>query len=332
MKALYVASWESMGGKTTLCVGIGESLRNGGKKVGYLKPLMAPSDPVGEDVRFVRESLSLEESVEALCPVAADVKAAYDRVAAGKDMVLVEGWGGLAVGEETGKAAYEMVQTIDAKVILIMRCLDGSSWMRISPAVRGFGENLLGVVINEVPAGRIQSVRSAAVLAFEKQGIRLLGVLPEERALLGVSLAELAKGLEATVVCCEASMDKFVENVMVGAMTPDSGTDYFSRKDNKVVVMRGDREDMQIAALNTSTNGLILTGDAPPLPRVIYFAEQKAIPVLTTGRDTLSALDTVEKTILQARATHNAKPEAMAEIVTKHLDLQTLLDGVGLAS
>lgn len=332
MKALYVTSWESMGGKTTLCVGIGESLRNDGKKVGYLKPLAAPSDPVAEDVRFVKESLSLEESAEALCPVADDVKAACDRVAAGKDVVLVEGWGGLGVGEEAGKAAYEMAQTIDAKVILIMRCLDGSSWMRISPAVRGFGDNLLGVVINEVPAGRIQAVQSAAVSVFEKQGIRLLGVLPEERALLGVSLAELAKSLEATVVCCEASMDKLVKNVMIGAMTPDSGLDYFNRKDNKVVVMRGDREDMQIAALNTSTNGLILTGDGAPPPKVVYLAEQKAIPVLTTGQDTLSALDIVEKTILQARATQNAKPETMAGIVAKHLDLQTLLEGVGLAS
>jgi len=328
MKALCVTSWEKASGKTMLCIGIGQSLKNRGLKVGYLKPAGSASDSKQslEDARFVKEALKLEESADVLCPAgtAADIKNAYEKVGKGKDIVLLEGYGGLEQGGETSKVAYELAQTISAKVIVIMRYLSDTAWMRIGPATKKFGDNMLGIVINEVPAAKVQSIRTEAKAAFDKEGLKLLGVLPEDRLLMGVSMADLAAHLGSQVLCCKEHMGKMAYNVMVGAFTVDPGVDYFSRKSNKVVIARGDRTDMQIAALNTSTAGLILTGGVAPASKVIYLAEEKKVPVLTTGQETLPTLEALQEAIVQARFRQSAKCEKAANMVAKNLDMEAL--------
>ena len=113
---------------------------------------------------------------------------------------------------------------------------------------------------------------------------------------------------------------------MVGAMTPDSGVDYFNRKSNKLVVARGDREDAQIAALNTSVAGLVVTGGVTPGSKVLYFAEEKAVPVLATAQDTLTALDGVEQAVVGAQSKRSADTDKLSGIVANSLDLKTLLE------
>ena len=58
---------------------------------------------------------------------------------------------------------------------------------------------------------------------------------------------------------------------------------YFRRKPNKAVITGGDRADIQLAALETSTRCLILTGNLYPSPAVLNRAEELCVPVLLTG-------------------------------------------------
>jgi BioD-like phosphotransacetylase family protein len=83
--ALLVTSPEKGSGKTTLCVGLGRYLQDAGKKVGYLKPGGADGD-----AEFMKDALSLKEAAEALSPALSGIKSACDKVAQGKDVVLVE--------------------------------------------------------------------------------------------------------------------------------------------------------------------------------------------------------------------------------------------------
>jgi BioD-like phosphotransacetylase family protein len=324
MKALYVTSWEGAMGKTTLCVGLGKSLEKDEQKVGYLRSAASEASP--EDAQFIKEVLALEEPPEALSipGSASDLKKAFDEITKGKDIVLVEGQGGIGAGE-TVRAEKDAAKALDAKVILILRCLKDPSWTKVIPVAQELGDSLLGIVINQVPQDKLESVKSEASSALGEQGLKLLGVLPEDRRLLGISMTELVKQLEATVMCCESSTDKLVENVMVGAMTPDSGADYFGRKDDKLVIAHGDRADLQTAALNTSTNGIVLTGGVGPVPKVRYLAEEKAVPILMTTQDTLPTLDRVIEAIEKAKFRQPAKADRAASIVAKHLDIEAVL-------
>ncbi|MBM2825362.1 MAG: hypothetical protein HW402_1026, partial [Dehalococcoidales bacterium] len=51
MVALYLTSWEAGNGKTTIGAGLGKHWLNEGKKVGFLKPVIAEGQnlPVDED-------------------------------------------------------------------------------------------------------------------------------------------------------------------------------------------------------------------------------------------------------------------------------------------
>ena len=116
----------------------------------------------------------------------------------------------------------------------------------------------------------------------------------------------------------------FRSKVMLGALSVDSGLDYFSRKANKVVITRSERPDIQLAALATSTKGIILSGDTSPIPQVLHWAEDKGVPILITKQDTFSIVAKVEEAFLQAKFHHQKKLNKLTEILDQHFDFERL--------
>ena len=57
------------------------------------------------------------------------------------------------------------------------------------------------------------------------------------------------------------------ETYLIGAMSPDHALRYFQRAANKVVVVGGDRAEIILAALETPTAAIVLTGSYVPEPR-----------------------------------------------------------------
>ncbi len=71
--------------------------------------------------------------------------------------------------------------------------------------------------------------------------------------MLGVTVAEISRAIDGDIILFKDKANDLVENVMLGAMSPDSARDYFSRLRNKAVVTGFQRADLQLAALETST-------------------------------------------------------------------------------
>ena len=136
MTALYIASWTEGAGKTALCAVIGRNLQSRGKKVGYLKPVALAEAGADKDAPFLKQTLGLEEPVEALCPlcltreeVLAELKSdslgskakqAYAGAAKGKDVVLLEGLSGLGADAELAQASYQAVEALDARAVMVV--------------------------------------------------------------------------------------------------------------------------------------------------------------------------------------------------------------------
>lgn len=110
-----------------------------------------------------------------------------------------------------------------------------------------------------------------------------------------VSIAQLAEGIQAEVLCCPESTGKLVENVMIGTMTYGSGAEYFARKENKAVIAPGDRSDMAMAALSTSTVCLILSNGKGTIPQVMHMAEEKGVTVLSAKQGVIEIADEIDK-------------------------------------
>ena len=330
MVALYVVSVEETAGKTAICAGIGRYLLSDGRKAGFLKPTTGGTDG---DAAFMKQVLALPEAVESLCPLVSDVskiKKAYARASKDKDVVLVEGMMGQSANDNLSKAAYKIAEALSARVIIVEGYSNQSS--RFIDSYKGFGGNLLGIVLNKVPKSQLERVHDEASAQFGAVGINVLGVLPEDRALCALTVGDLANYIQGKILNDAEKSDELVENFMLGAMVVDSGLEYFGRKTGKAAVLRSDRPDMQLAALETPTNCLVLSSSAaPPIYSVLNKAENRGIPLISTENDTNAIVASIEDALSKTRFSQEKKLPKLAEIM-QHLDLQAVSRGLGLAS
>lgn len=325
MVALFIVSAGEAAGKTMICAGIGRYLLGEGKQAGFLKLSAAGGDA---DAAFMKQVLNLTEAVDFICPPASgpgQVAEACSRVSQDKDVIIVEGASG-----STPEDNYETASNLKAKVIVVEADFDQPG--KSIDICQGFGENLLGVVLNKVPESRLTHVHEQASARFDKAGIKVLGVLPEDRVLAALTVGELAETVQGEMLNNAEKSAELVENFMLGAMVVDSGLEYFGRKTGKAAVLRSDRPDMQLAALETPTRCLVLSGSAsPPAYSVLNKAENKGIPVISTENDTNSIITSVEDALGKGRFSQEKKLSGLAGILEQHLDLPAVNKGLGLS-
>jgi BioD-like phosphotransacetylase family protein len=323
--AIYVVSSEEAVGKTGICAGIGRHLLGDGKKAGFIK-LTGESGGDG-DAAFIKQVLGLSEDTESTCiPVgdAKKIKEACDRASQGKDVVIVEGMVGQSAGDDLSKAAFGVAEALNARVIVVEDYSDEAP--KFADVFKGFGKNLLGVILNKVPASQTKRVQDEISDRYSQAGVNFLGALPEDRALSTLTVGELAESIQGKILNNTEKSADLVENFMLGAMVVDSGLDYFGRKTNKAAVVRSDRPDVQLAALETSTRCLVISnGSELPVYNVQQKAEDKGIPVILTGSDTSAIIANIEEALVRVRFSQEKKLPKLAEIMQRHLNLEAVV-------
>ena len=328
MRPLLICSLEPAAGKTAFCVGLARRYWRDGLKVGYLKAV-APGKTADGDAEFVKAVLDLPEPAAVLAPVALDegepaemvrrLRIALATVAKNSDLVLVEGGNTLAEGAHAGLSAPEVARLLSARVLLVLRyrvdLLDG-----VVMAARDFGADLAGVVINAVPPSQLAKARDSLRPALARSGVRVLGIVPQDRVLLGVSVRDLAERLGGEVICCSDRLDELVERLMIGAMSVDGALVYFRKHANKAVITGGDRPDVQMAALETPTRCLILTGGFPVDPLVLVKARDTGVPIVVTEQDTLGAIEDIHDAFGASRFHQRAKIGRLEALLADYVD------------
>ncbi|MBU2535639.1 MAG: DRTGG domain-containing protein [Chloroflexota bacterium] len=341
MVALYIVSTQEAAGKTTIAIGIGRQLIGEGRKVGFLRPLVGEKPPgsSASDALFAQQAFNLTENVALLSPPLGSGKAladkareAYIEISQNKDVVIIEGYCGTKPGNDTSQAAYEIARALKAKVIIVEDYARGKSAPQYLDSYLGFGENLLGFILNKVPKQELKRTCEELISRFTGSEMRILGVLPEERALVAFTVGELVAQINGELLNNGEKSVELVENVMVGAMCVDSGLDYFGRKVNKAAVVRNDRPDMQMAALETATKCLVISGGGEPIDYVRFKADEKGVPIITTRNDTDTVIKHIEDLLDGTRFHQEKKLNRIAEILQPNLDFKAICTGLGLAS
>lgn len=352
MNALYITSTEVFSGKTALCVGLGKRFLGSGYTIGYMKPVSAIAGTIcgratDEDAEFVKEVFGLGEAaapviltprlVESLLrgeeetDFRALLEEAYAEVAQDRDVVILEGGGRLREGSIVGLAASTVSELLDAKALVVIKYTDDLQAVDDALMAReAFGDSLLGIVFNVVPRQRMEFLQEVVKPYLEERDIEVLAVLPQERLLLSISVGQLTGCLEGEVLCCPEASGELVEHLMVGAMTVDAALSYFRHKPNKAVITGGDRPDIQLAALETSTKCLILTGNLRPSPIVLGRAEEVGVPVILVKQDTLTTVEIIEQFFGKTRFHQEEKIHCFEKLLEERFDFDGLYEGLGL--
>jgi BioD-like phosphotransacetylase family protein len=325
--AVYVTSSAGGTGKTSIVAGIARRLVTMGIKVGYLNPSVTAAR-VGADTgaAVLQHFLGLPENPDELAPAFADenalrsgIKDAVSRVSSGKDVVIVEGPAGGV------RLAAEVASILGATVL-------GVESFAADPAAlvahyQGMGSHLAGVVVNKVPRKRVAQVQAA--FASRLGGVKLAGVVPEERSAAALSVAELAADVRGTIVSGVDGATVTIESIMLAAMNPDHGPEYYALREKKAVIVRSERPDMQLAALETPTACLVLAGPKPPIQMVLRRAEASHVPIISTKDGVAAAVAGIEAGLREARLT-DGRVAAVAAVVDRSLDFGTLFRDLGL--
>jgi BioD-like phosphotransacetylase family protein len=191
---------------------------------------------------------------------------------------------------------------------------------------------LAGVVVNFVPSGQVDALKNELKALSESLNIPLVGLLPEEPALLGMELNELVTTLEGTYMTAPERADEMVEKVAVIPVSIDVSPPFFESHHHTALITRGDRPDLQLSALNEPGLCLVLTNAKGINPSVLYRAEELNRPVVASPFDTATSLDRVNKTFADTRFSQESKMAVLIESMSEHLDTGSLSSNLGLSA
>lgn len=351
MRTVIVASTAPFSGKSGISLALLAALGERGHATGYFKPygtmpVTVDGTVTDEDASYIARSASAPASLDLSCGVVEtrafveetledDPGSLGERVAAvfaeasrDADVMVVEGTSSLAQARTVGLNLCTLVDLLDARVLLVDRpsgldLPDDVLW-----ASDCLGKRLLGVVFNAVSESHFDFVAQDVTGFLSGRGVPVLGTLRRDPLLSSVTVAEIVDALGGTVLCAENSLGEPVETFMVGAMGQEKALRFFRRKAAKAVITGGDRPDVQLAALETDTRCIVLTGNLPPSSLVLARAEELGVPMVLVGMDTLSAVETMEGLLGRVRLHDTVKADRIREMFCSAVDVDTLVQRI----
>ncbi len=351
-KYLLIGSTEAYSGKSATILGLSHRLQQAGLDIAYGKPIGTrlsedQGTVIEKDVQLIAESLKLPQN--RLAPIIlalneatlqkrlqGEDKTDYQKALSQSlhmfpgDLMLLEGPGNLAEGSLFDLSLPQVAEVVDAAVLLVTRYQSLLSVEVLLSAKQVLGDRLIGIVINDIPAQQLQAIDTTIRPFLEQQGIPVLGMLPKNDLLRSVSVRELVDQLNAQVLSGSDRLDLMVESLAIGAMNVNSAVKYFRKRHNMAVVTGGDRVEIQQAALETSTQCLILTGQLPPPTFILNRAEELEIPILSVDLDTLTTVEIIDRSFEQVRVQEPIKVHCIRHLMAEHFDLNRLLSQLGL--
>ncbi|MFP3854289.1 MAG: phosphotransacetylase family protein [Anaerolineales bacterium] len=357
MKSIYITSVEPYSGKTAFVLGLGKLLKAKGLTLGYLKPMSTQPwrTPEGEladeDANFVNETLELGMETTSLAPVIVTPErlreklqekdtegALLDKISEsaqelgeGRDALLVEGGASLREGYAMGLSNLKVAQRLGAPVVVLVKYRGDMELVDDALTAQfRLGDQLLGIIFNHIPEEAVDFVLNTAKPFLQRQDINVLGCLPHVPKLSAMAMPELMDRVKAEVMTENVPLDALIENFTVGAMNAEAALSRFRRQQNKVVITGGDRTDIQLAALETSTAAIILTGNIKPSPLILDQAEKLGVPVLLVETNTMETVEIIEKFMGKTRLGQTEKLETFQKLMEENIRLDEIYEVLGV--
>jgi dethiobiotin synthetase len=192
-------------GKTVVAGALAAALRARGIDCGVMKPIQTGASQTADgrislDARFLALAAGVSDPVDAICPVLLDAAAApataaaeagqeihilpildaFDALAQGRELMIVEGAGGLAVPLVGKYLLADLVLELELPLIVVARASLGTinHTLLTLHFARHHGLEVLGVIINGYPAEPDLAERTAPALIERLSGVPVLAIVP----------------------------------------------------------------------------------------------------------------------------------------------------------
>ena len=311
MATLIIASISDRAGKTAIAAALALRLGTDESPVAVGKATAGDPSDDGDNGVFA----SLLPGNPGVSGSVASIASAISSAAGSSRITIVE-------GSSDTQSNLQLANATDGLVLLVTRYGEG-----LSAVVKEYGSRLAGVIINGLPKYRAEDADGTLSADLELAGTRLLGSIPDDRRMLAPRLGQVAEFLGGQFLNGEDQSDRLLDNFLIGGLVLDWGPFYFSSRKNTGVIVRGDRPDVQIAAIQTATTrALVLTKGVRPVEYVVYEAEQRGIPLVVVSGNTHDVAEQLEGLQGQVEFDHVDKLVRMTDLVSEHIDIAALED------
>jgi BioD-like phosphotransacetylase family protein len=346
MKNLYITGVAGSG-KTAIALGIALNLKKEGIKVAYFKPVSSRPKPAGtedNDAVLMHEILQMESDVKQIAPFMAgasylsglkdpetamtSIREAYKSIAAAADLIIIDGATFPYVGAAYGLDVITLAPLFNASVLNIVKMendLNVDLAIFFNNCCRDRGIAVTGHIFNNVPRQLLAKTEGVFKPILEKMGCATLGIIPMRPEIASPTVSEFYEVLGGELLVGEDRLDRLVEEGIIGAMTMESALKYMRRSANKAVVMGGDRADLALSTLETSTSALILTGGLYPDVKVVSRAAEKGVPIILVHYDTYTAIEKISEISRRIRPGDAAGINIAVENIIRHCDWKAIM-------
>jgi hypothetical protein len=240
----------------------------------------------------------------------------------------------------------EAAETADAAFFSSLTFVPGSPSTPVAPGdIRDPGDGSVAVV--EAPAEAAASIEPSKVVLVSRgsaPGAPPEGVAPvatvvtavdgpegasfeaaegappvisisEDRVLAGFSVAEAQAALRAETLVEGDDTDTTCDYLVIAPIGSDAGQPYFRRFHTQAVVVRFDKTDMHLAAMQADPACLILTGGRRPSEYLFDAASARGVPVLLSRTDTENTVIALEGIFDRTRFGGERKTDRIAELL-----------------
>lgn len=342
MRCLFI-SGTAGSGKTAVALGLAQKFAEKGVRVTYFKPVgTAPEGKKDPDAELMQAVLKTKDPLEKMMPLTLGphylyraqptspfekILVAWEALKEEADLVLAEAPFSPFLGASLGVETLALACALKANLLLVSAVADDFDLDELVALYRYFRREVpvLGNVFNHVSRTLLSKVEGIYRPLLEKEGCRVLGIVPQHPEISYPTVAEFYEQLGGELLAGEGSLGRLVESVVVGAMTMESALGYLRRAPNKAFITGGDRADLALAALETSTSVVVLTGGFYPNVAVITRANEKKVPVILVPDDTYATVEKLHFVTRRIRAQDQKAIQVAQESVARHCAWEEIL-------
>ncbi len=281
MALILVTSLNPGEGKTGVAAAVGRHFAYKGRPVTLVRA--SDDSPASNAVKDAAWFASLDFAPGSL-PTTADAASVTDPAA--DALTVVE-------------ASVAQAASIPASAVLLVS-------RGVAPKSLPAGMTVVAVIVTDVQKGSAlpDAVGDAPVFGVEA-----------DRALAGFSVSEVRAVLNAEILVAGDERDTTCDHLVIAPIASDAGQPYFRRFARQAVVVRFDRTDMHLAAMQADPECLILTGGRRPSDYLFDAASAKGIPVMLSRTDTENTVIALEGIFDRTRFQGERKLDRMSELL-----------------
>ena len=354
-RSIYITSIEGHAGKSTVALGMLDTLSHETERVGVFRPVARS----GDERDYVLEMLLAHDGVDldydecvgvSYDDVHADPEAALSEIVSRFkaverqcDAVVILGSDYTDVGSPTELGFNARIAAnLGAPVLLVLggQQPDGPGSRTPDDMRQAFvvarqelgsaHAQVLGIVVNRADPDMLDQI----IASVEEESHRLpVWAIPEDRFLIAPSIASLMEAVDGTLIAGDAALlGRESLGVVVAAMSMENVLTRLI--EGGVVIVPGDRSDVLLGVLMAnaaetfpSVAAIILNGGFELLPQIALLIDglDSTIPIIRTGYGTYDTARRITQTRGRLAAESQRKYDTALALFEQHVDADVLL-------